>query len=62
MDNGQIPRRFDFVSFALGGAFFLAASYVLHCGMGLGPWKCQRRDFRHLANGEQPALNGWGWR
>lgn len=59
------PRRFDVVSFAAGGLFFLTASYVLHCKFNLGPWACQRRDPRHLANGgHRPnvPLSGWGWR
>lgn len=30
-------------SFALGGATFLLASYILHCGYGMGPWRCQKR-------------------
>jgi hypothetical protein len=27
---------------ALGALSFVAASYVLHCGFGMGPWPCQR--------------------
>ena len=36
--------------FAAGGAFFIAASWLLHCKLGLGPWKCQSTDPRHQAN------------
>lgn len=32
--------------FALGGATFIAASYLLHCKHGLGPWSCQAADPR----------------
>lgn len=38
-------------AFALGGAAFVGASYVLHCHFGLGPWACQSTDPRHAANG-----------
>ncbi len=31
-------------AFFLGGAFFIGASYVLHCGFGMGPWACQRQS------------------
>jgi len=30
--------------FALGALSFVAASYVLHCGFGMGPWPCQRGE------------------
>lgn len=33
---------------AAGGLAFVALSYVLHCGYGLGPWKCQLGDPRRL--------------
>ena len=29
-------------AFFLGGATFCWASYVLHCGYGMGPWRCQK--------------------
>ena len=37
-------------AFFLGGGVFIAASYILHCGFGMGPWGCQRSDKRNLAN------------
>ena len=40
-----------FVAGILAGAgLFIGASYFLHCKCGLGPWKCQSTDKRHLAN------------
>ncbi len=27
--------------FALGIVAFIGASFVLHCGFGMGPWACQ---------------------
>ena len=32
--------------FVLGAGTFVVASYVLHCGFGMGPWPCQRGDRR----------------
>jgi hypothetical protein len=37
---------------ALGGGLFLLLSFVAHCGFGLGPWPCQRRERGELERGE----------
>jgi hypothetical protein len=34
------------IGVGVGGGLFLALSYVLHCGFGMGPWGCQRLEQR----------------
>jgi hypothetical protein len=44
----KIDRQSLMIGFALGGAAFIAASYILHCRFGMGPWSCQRADPRRI--------------
>lgn len=39
-----------FQAFLLGGAVFVGASYILHCGFGMGPWGCQKLAPGHTGN------------
>jgi hypothetical protein len=36
-----------------GGVLFVAASYILHCKFGMGPWPCQSQDCRNVANNKE---------
>jgi hypothetical protein len=44
----DLDRKSLLLGVLLGGASFVAISYVCHCRFGLGPWKCQRGDPRRL--------------
>jgi len=41
-------RKGFWLGVTAGGMAFLALSYVLHCGYGLGPWACQKGDPRRI--------------
>ena len=44
----KIDRTSLALGIVLGSAAFIAASYVLHCRFGMGPWSCQKADPRRI--------------
>jgi len=51
---GTATKKATFRGFVLGGATFVAVSYIAHCKFGLGPWGCQRSDPRYAGSGLIP--------